>query len=77
VEQIGIYELKDQPLGTEVIGDAPDYYLGLLRLPATPGTITAYASDGGSSRWKNLKGNTIRGVALQPGIVRIFQAKAR
>jgi hypothetical protein len=148
VEQIGIYEIKDQPLGTAVIGDAPNYYLGLirrdgspklafetirllvrlfnsdsitvadpllrvrvtagsagqlhqhlfirpdgrqlvfvwdksgsptveLRLPASPGTITAYAIDGRSSPWKNVEGKTIRGVALQPGSVRIFQAGGR
>jgi polysaccharide biosynthesis protein PslG len=145
VEQIGIYEIKDQPLGTAVIGDAPNYYLGLIRrdgnpklafetirllvrlfntdsitvadpllrvrvtagsagqlhqhlfirpdgrqlvfvwdksgsptvelkLPASPGTITAYAIDGRSSPWKNVEGNTIRGIALQPGSVRIFLA---
>jgi hypothetical protein len=148
VEQIGIYEIKDQPLGTEVIGDTPNYYLGLIRRDGTPklafetlrllvrlfhgdsitvadpllrvrvtagsagqlhhhlfirpdgrklvfvwdksesptveltlpnrvGAITAYSIDGRASPWKNVKGNTIRGIALQPGSVRIFQADGR
>ena len=34
VEQIGIYEIKDQQPGTEVIGDTPNYYLGLIRRDA-------------------------------------------
>jgi len=148
VEQIGIYEIKDQQLGTEVIGDTPNYYLGLIRrdgspklafetirllvrlfhsdsitvadpllsvrvtvgsaeqlhhhlfirpdgrqlvfvwdksgdptveltLPAQVGAITAYAIDGRASPWKNVKGNTIRGIALQPGSVQIFQVDGR
>jgi polysaccharide biosynthesis protein PslG len=36
VEHVGIYEIKDQQLGTEVIGDAPNYYLGLIRRDGTP-----------------------------------------
>jgi hypothetical protein len=31
VEHLGIYEIKDQRLGTPVIGDAPNYHLGLIR----------------------------------------------
>jgi polysaccharide biosynthesis protein PslG len=148
VEQIGIYEIKDQPLGTDVIGDTPNYYLGLIRRDGTPklafetirmlvrlfhgdsitvadpllrvrvtagsagqlhhhlfirpdgrklvfvwdksesptveltlpdraGAITAYTIDGRASPWKNVKGNTIRGIALQPGSVRIFQVDGR
>jgi hypothetical protein len=148
VEQIGIYEIKDQQLGTEVIGDTPNYYLGLIRrddspklafetirllvrlfhgdsitvadpllkvrvtagsaaqlhhhlfirpdgrqlvfvwdksgsptveltLPAPAGAITGYAIDGRGTPWKNVKGNTIRGIALQQGTVRIFLAEGR
>ena len=36
VEQIGIYEIKDQQMGTEVIGDTPNYYLGLIRRDGSP-----------------------------------------
>jgi hypothetical protein len=36
VEHIGIYEIKDQPQDTPVIGDAPNYYLGLLRVDRSP-----------------------------------------
>jgi hypothetical protein len=36
VEHLGIYEIRDQPQGTAVIGDAPNYYLGLLRTDGTP-----------------------------------------
>jgi polysaccharide biosynthesis protein PslG len=36
IEQIGIYEIKDQPLGTAVIGDEPNYHLGLIRRDGTP-----------------------------------------
>jgi polysaccharide biosynthesis protein PslG len=36
VEHLGIYEIRDQPQGTAVIGDAPNYYLGLLRSDGTP-----------------------------------------
>ena len=36
VEHIGIYEIRDQRQGTAVIGDAPNYYLGLLRTDGTP-----------------------------------------
>ncbi|MFL5513491.1 MAG: hypothetical protein ACJ8CN_13795 [Gemmatimonadales bacterium] len=146
VEQIGIYEIKDQQLGTEVIGDAPNYYLGLIKrdgspklafetirllvrlfgsdsitvadpllrarvtagsagqlhhhlfirpdgrqlvfvwdksgsptveltLPAPAGAITGYGIDGRGSPWKNVKENTIRGIALQRGTVRIFLAE--
>jgi hypothetical protein len=35
IEHLGIYELRDQRLGTPVIGDAPNYYLGLLRRDGT------------------------------------------
>jgi polysaccharide biosynthesis protein PslG len=35
VEHLGIYEIRDQQ-GTPVIGDAPNYYLGLLRPDGTP-----------------------------------------
>lgn len=31
VEHLGIYEIRDQRLDTPVIGDAPNYYLGLIR----------------------------------------------
>ena len=31
VEHLGIYEIRDQRQDTPVIGDAPNYYLGLLR----------------------------------------------
>jgi polysaccharide biosynthesis protein PslG len=36
VEHAGIYEIRDQQLGTAVIGDAPNYYLGLVRRDGTP-----------------------------------------
>jgi hypothetical protein len=36
VEHLGIYEIKDQRQDTPVIGDAPNYYLGLLRVDRTP-----------------------------------------
>ena len=36
VEHIGIYEIKDQRPDTPVIGDAPNYYLGLLRVDRSP-----------------------------------------
>jgi hypothetical protein len=36
VEHIGVYEIKDQPQNTPVIGDAPNYYLGLLRTDGSP-----------------------------------------
>ena len=148
MEQIGIYEIKDQQLGTQVLGDTPNYYLGLIRRDGTPklafetirllvrlfhgdsitvadpllrvrvtagsagqlhhhlfvrpdgrklvfvwdksesptveltvpdraGAVTAFTIDGRASPWKNVKGNTIRGVALQPGSVRIFQVDGR
>jgi polysaccharide biosynthesis protein PslG len=35
IEHLGIYELRDQRLGTPVIGDAPNYYLGLIRRDGT------------------------------------------
>jgi hypothetical protein len=35
VEHIGIYEIRDQVQGTPVIGDAPNYYLGLIRTDGT------------------------------------------
>jgi hypothetical protein len=36
VEHLGIYEIKDQRPNTPVIGDAPNYYLGLLRVDRSP-----------------------------------------
>jgi hypothetical protein len=36
VEHLGIYEIRDQRQGTPVIGEAPNYYLGLLRSDGTP-----------------------------------------
>ncbi len=36
VEHLGIYEIRDQRQDTPVIGDAPNYYLGLLRQDRTP-----------------------------------------
>jgi len=36
VEQVGIYEIKDQRPGTAVIGDAANYFLGLTRADRTP-----------------------------------------
>jgi polysaccharide biosynthesis protein PslG len=36
IEHIGIYELKDQRQDTPIIGDAPNYYLGLTRSDRTP-----------------------------------------
>jgi hypothetical protein len=36
VEHLGIYEIRDQRQGTPVIGDAPNYHLGLLRADGTP-----------------------------------------
>jgi hypothetical protein len=36
VEHLGIYEIRDQQPGTPVIGDAPNYYLGLVRRDGTP-----------------------------------------
>jgi hypothetical protein len=36
VEHLGIYELRDQRQGTPVIGDEPNYYLGLVRTDGVP-----------------------------------------
>jgi hypothetical protein len=36
IEHLGIYELRDQALNTPVIGDAPNYYLGLVRRDGSP-----------------------------------------
>jgi hypothetical protein len=36
IEHLGVYEIRDQQQGTEIIGDAPNYYLGLLRTDGTP-----------------------------------------
>jgi polysaccharide biosynthesis protein PslG len=36
VEHLGIYEIRDQSPDTPVIGDAPNYYLGLIRRDGTP-----------------------------------------
>jgi polysaccharide biosynthesis protein PslG len=36
VQHLGIYEIRDQRPGTPVIGDAPNYYLGLLRADGSP-----------------------------------------
>ncbi|HEX5963998.1 MAG TPA: hypothetical protein VFY42_09755, partial [Gemmatimonadales bacterium] len=36
VEHLGIYEIRDQRADTPVIGDAPNYYLGLIRSDGTP-----------------------------------------
>lgn len=36
VEHLGIYEIKDQRKDTPVIGDAPNYHLGLLREDRAP-----------------------------------------
>jgi polysaccharide biosynthesis protein PslG len=36
VEHIGVYEIKDLPEGAAVIGDAPNYHLGLLRSDRAP-----------------------------------------
>jgi hypothetical protein len=36
VEHLGIYEIRDQRLDTPVIGDVPNYYLGLIRRDGTP-----------------------------------------
>lgn len=36
VEQVGIYQLHDQQAGAEVIGEAENRHLGLLRLDGTP-----------------------------------------
>jgi polysaccharide biosynthesis protein PslG len=36
VEHLGIYEIRDQRQNTPAIGDAPNYYLGLLRADGTP-----------------------------------------
>ena len=35
VEHIGVYEIKDLPLDEAVIGDAPNYHLGLTRVDRT------------------------------------------
>jgi hypothetical protein len=35
IEHIGVYEIKDLPLGEAVIGDAPNYHLGLTRVDRT------------------------------------------
>jgi polysaccharide biosynthesis protein PslG len=148
VEQVGIYEIKDQQLGTEVIGDAPNYYLGLirrdgtpklafetikhlvglfgsdsitvadpllqvrvragspgelhshlfirpdghqlvfvwdkrssptveLRLPRVAGRVTAYDLESGPRSWSDVEGRAIRGIKLEPGRVRIFDAESR
>jgi polysaccharide biosynthesis protein PslG len=36
VEHIGVYEIRDLRPESDVIGDAPNYYLGLLRVDGTP-----------------------------------------
>jgi polysaccharide biosynthesis protein PslG len=36
IEHLGIYEIRDQRLDTPAIGDAPNYYLGLVRRDGTP-----------------------------------------
>jgi hypothetical protein len=36
VEHIGVYEIRDQRQGTEIIGDLPNYYLGLIRTDGQP-----------------------------------------
>jgi hypothetical protein len=36
VEHLGVYEIQDQRLDTPVIGDAPNYYLGLVRRDGVP-----------------------------------------
>jgi hypothetical protein len=36
IEHLGIYEIRDQLQGTEVIGEEPNYYLGLIRQDGTP-----------------------------------------
>lgn len=36
VEHLGIYEIRDQRPDTPVIGDEPNYYLGLIRRDGTP-----------------------------------------
>jgi hypothetical protein len=36
VEHIGIYEIRDQPQGSAIIGDTPNYYLGLIRTDGGP-----------------------------------------
>jgi hypothetical protein len=36
VEHLGIYEIRDQRPGTPVIGDEPNYYLGLVRTDGVP-----------------------------------------
>jgi hypothetical protein len=36
VEHLGIYEIRDQKQGTAVIGDAPNYFLGLTRVDGSP-----------------------------------------
>ena len=35
VEHIGVYEIKDLPVGRQAIGDAPNYHLGLARANRT------------------------------------------
>jgi hypothetical protein len=146
IEHLGIYEIRDQRQGTPVIGDAPNYYLGLLRSDGTPkpafatvrflvslfgsdsitvadpelrvrvtggktgklyhhlflrrdGTqlafvwdrtssstvdlelprrasrVTAYSSAGDGMVWAYASGRSIRRIKLQPGLVRIFEAK--
>jgi hypothetical protein len=147
VEHLGIYEIRDQRQGTPVIGDAPNYYLGLVRtdgapkrafatvkllvrlfgsdsitvadpelavrvsdgkkgslfhhlfirpdgrrlafvwdrtgsptveleLPRRPTRVTSYTSDGESMQWEAVSGRSIRGVQLQPGVVRIFEIES-
>jgi hypothetical protein len=146
VEHLGIYEIRDQRQGTPVIGDAPNYYLGLLRvdgtrkpafttvqllirlfgsdsisvadsqlrarvtggmagklyhhlfirpdgtqlafvwdrsssptvqleLPRAASQIVAYGAAGDGGIWTDASGRSIRGIKLQPGRVRIFEAK--
>jgi hypothetical protein len=146
VEHLGIYEIRDQRQGTPVIGDAPNYYLGLLRvdgrpklafttikllrrlfngdsitvadpmlrirvtggkagelhhhlfhrsdgrqlafiwdrsssptvelqLPRAARSVTSYTSDGEESAWNHAGGPVIGGVKLQPGVVRVFEAR--
>ena len=143
VEHLGIYEIRDQQQGTAVIGDAPNYFLGLTRVDGTRklafatvkllvelfgsdsitvadselrvritsgragelyhhlfirpdgrriafvwdrrssptvnleftkplSQVTAYSIDGGSSPWAGLIEQSISGVRLEPGRVRIF-----
>ena len=48
-----------------------------LRLPRVAGRVTAHELNGESRPWAETEGRAIRGIRLEPGAVRIFEAESR